>query len=479
MSVDSLFREFLTGRRSFAALVEDLTSLTAGSPSGLAALDDVMTDLVNAGRLPNDLAQILRASLGAAGPRQAGGTDWLDPPTEIRAIGPVPTLGPRPGPRGGQPMPVVPGPGEAPLPPAGSLHTQVDEALLSTLTGDFKAYRQRGRRKAVPDDAVQNRLLDSALESFRGVRLRRDATKAAEGTGRSFELPAETTTGEERSVGVGTILKGRFVLDREIGRGGMGIVYRAVDRRRLEASHQQPYVALKLLSADMRRSPETLRALEAEARRAQELSHPNIVTVFDFDRDAAHIFVVMELLQGRPLDAVLGEAGPSGLGFEASRRLVDEICRGLAYAHERGVIHCDLKPANVFVTDPGGIKILDFGLAIAKRGGSYEAAALDGYTPAYASPDILEGKPRHPSDDVYALGCLVYVMLTGRHPFGRSSAVEAREQRLEAARPDAIPGPAWRSLRRALSFDRDHRQADAELFRAAYFQTGFRTWFRR
>ena len=474
MSVDGLFREFLTGRRNFASLSEELAKLVTGSSSGRRAVDEVMGDLVNKGRLPHDLAQIIRTSVDSATP-PAGEPDWLDPPTEVRAAGNPAVPMPLPGALPSPPSPLS----AVPVPPVETLRAQVDDVILSSLTSDFQAYRKRDQGKPPKGDATQDRLLDSALQSFRGMRMRRDAAKASEGSGRGFDLAAEATPDGGRAPGVGTILKNRFVLDREIGRGGMGIVYRAVDRRRLEASHQQPYVALKLLSNEIRRGPDALRALEAEARRAQDLAHPNIVTIFDFDRDGANLFVVMELLQGRPLDAILKEAEPSGLGFDQSHSLIEGICRGLAHAHDRGVIHCDLKPANVFVLDSGDMKILDFGLAIASRGGAFEPALLDGYTLAYASPDILEGAARHPSDDVYALGCLVYVMLAGRHPFGRASALEAREKGLKAERPRQVPRLAWQAVRRALSFDRSARQPDADAFRRAYFAKGLRGWFRR
>ena len=233
--------------------------------------------------------------------------------------------------------------------------------------------------------------------------MRRDATKSSEGAARPFDFTALAASSADQAVAVGTILKNRFVLDREIGRGGMGVVYRAVDRRRLEAMHKQPYVAVKLLTGDIRRSPDALRALEAEARRAQELAHPHIVNTYDFDRDGSHVFIVMELLEGRTLDAVLREKG-EGLGFDASRRIVDGICAGLAYAHQRGVVHCDLKPANIFIEDSGGVKVLDFGIATAGWAGGFDLSSLNAYTVAYASPEALQGEPRDPRDDVYALG---------------------------------------------------------------------------
>jgi tRNA A-37 threonylcarbamoyl transferase component Bud32 len=501
VSIEKFFQEFLSGRRSFAALTEALSAMSAEPSLGLAAVDAVMVDLINRGRLPQDLAQILRSALGmkAPAPRDVATATvdietasvapesdaWLDPPTEIVAARSRTVTDPASVVRGSRyrqepPALRMPESNSLPLPKNAPLHAQVDEAILSSLAGDFKNYRNKNRREPEQRTVVQDKLIDSALESFRGIRLRRDAEKASDGNGRAFDVTAEKRAGSrERGIGVGTILKDRFVLDREIGRGGMGVVYRAVDRRRLEASHHQPYVAVKLLSADVRQSPEMFRAIESEARRAQNLAHPNIVTIFDFDRDGATLFIVMELLTGRPLDAILKDSREAGLGYERSRPLVDEICRGLAHAHEQGVIHCDLKPENVFVLESGAVKLLDFGLAIASRGGVFEPAQVDGYTLAYASPEILSGVARHPADDVYALGCLVYIMLTGRHPFGGCSAREAMAKGMVVSRPIKLPGAAWRALRKALSFERAARPGDAGAFHRAYAAKGFMRWFRR
>jgi hypothetical protein len=488
LNVDQCFREFRSGRRPFRSLIDALQSVEATGEEGRAEIEACLADLVDRGGFPNDLAVTIRATLNMGKP--AANEDLLDPPTRPRRGGQSensrpPAEFPAPGER--TPLqsmsartdrPSTPGDRPAMSPPD-AFREKIDEVVLSALASDFRGYKRGGAEGESNAGKSSDRQLDAALASFRGARMLRDAAKSSEGAARPFDFTALVASPADQPVAVGTILKNRFVLDREIGRGGMGVVYRAVDRRRLEAMHDQPYVAVKLLTGEIRRSPDALRALEAEARRAQELAHPHIVNTYDFDRDGSQVFIVMELLAGRTLDAVLRETA-GGLGFDASRRIVEGICAGLAYAHERGVVHCDLKPANIFVEDGGSAKVLDFGIATAGWAGGFDLSSLNAYTVAYASPEALQGGPRDPRDDIYALACLVYVALTGSHPFDRASALEARDRGLKPVRPARIPGPAWAALQRGLVFDRAKRSKNAAVFRKEYFRRGlFDRWLGR
>ncbi|WP_454915560.1 serine/threonine-protein kinase [Xanthobacter sediminis] len=359
-------------------------------------------------------------------------------------------------------------PEEPPAPPlpAGedaTLRDRVDAVVLSALLGQFKDLRKGGEARA----RQNQRQLDDALSSFRSARLRRDARSSADGHGRPLMLGR---SGREESR-VGQILRDRFVLDAELGRGGMGVVYRAVDRRRVEAAGSRPYVAIKLLHGDFGAHPDALRGMEAEARRTQDLSHPNIVAVHDFDRDGAHPFIVMELLEGCSLDVKLRD-DEGFAGSPAAWAAIRDMFAGLGHAHSQGVTHADLKLANLFLCADGRLKILDFGIASAARAGDFDTLTFDAVTPTYASPEQLRGEPRDPRDDVYAFGCIIHLLLTRRHPFDRMPATDAMARGLT---PPAIPGLTdgmQAALAAALSFEQEQRPENAVAFLRAFQHQG-------
>ena len=270
----------------------------------------------------------------------------------------------------------------------------------------------------------------------------------------------------------GDVIKDRFVLEDVIGKGGMGVVFRARDKRKEEAQDRHPYAALKVLNEDFKRHPESLKALQREARKAQNLAHPNIVTVYDFDRDGSNVFMVMELLEGEPLDRYIRRLDGAGLTVLKAMPIIRALCGALAYAHEHEVVHSDFKPANAFVTRSGAIKVFDFGIArAAKHQGDdtgtqtlFDPGTLGALTPAYASCEMLEGGEPDLRDDVYALGCVVYELLTGAHPFGGKSAVHARESKLKPKPIKGLTGRQWRAMRRSLAYERTARTASVPKF---------------
>jgi Protein kinase domain/Sulfatase-modifying factor enzyme 1 len=259
------------------------------------------------------------------------------------------------------------------------------------------------------------------------------------------------------------ILKQRFVLDEKLGSGGMGTVYRAKDLRKVEAQDRQPYVAIKVLNNDFRTHPDAFIALQREASKSQGIAHPNIVSIFDFDKDGDVPYMTMELLQGQELAALLRDY-PSGLPDAMLWPLVEGVCAGLKRAHDAGITHSDFKPGNIFVTRDGVAKILDFGIARAVRVHNqdgdhtvFDPAKFAALTPAFASREMLLGEAPEPADDIYSLGVVVYLMLTGRHPYDRVRADEAADLGMQPERIKRLSRRRWRMLSRMLAFDRSDR----------------------
>ncbi len=305
---------------------------------------------------------------------------------------------------------------------------------------------------------------DTLVRSSVGDSLASQAPPAGRGDERSDAEP-------ERIKGVGDTLNGRFVLEECLGFGGMGMVYKALDLRKLEAADRNPYLAIKILNVQFRGHPKSLIALQREAKKAQMLAHPNIVAVYDFDREGSTVYLTMEYLSGNPLSQLLRGADFTGLPYGEALPIIGGMAKGLAYAHERGFVHCDLKPANVFLTDSGNVKIIDFGIArvFQKPEENAEATVFDpgslgGMTPAYASPEMLEHREPDPRDDIFALGCISYELLTGHHPFNRSPATQARHTGIHPQRPNNLGARQWRALQAALSLDRETRTPTVACF---------------
>jgi len=285
------------------------------------------------------------------------------------------------------------------------------------------------------------------------------------------DAPETATWVIEQPLEPGSIIKSRFVLDRRLGEGGMGVVFRARDIRKEEARDRDPYLAIKFLNSEFRRHPEALMALQRETRRAQALAHPNIITVYDFDRDGTLIYMTMEYLEGEPLDRYL-QRRPQGVRFKEAWPIIEGCSRALAYAHEQGVVHADFKPGNVFVIGERRVKVLDFGIARAVQhhgiepvqGTRFDAGSLGALTPAYASPEMLLGEQPDPRDDVYALACVSYELMTGRHPFNGVPAVKAAHDGMQVKRTRGMTRRQHRALMHGLAFRQADRSKSVEAF---------------
>lgn len=284
-----------------------------------------------------------------------------------------------------------------------------------------------------------------------------------------------------------SVLKGRFVLEELLGAGGMGVVYKAKDLLKIEAQDRDPYVAIKVLIDEFKAHPEAFIALQRESRKTQRIAHPNIVTVYDFDRDGDTVFMTMEYLDGKPLDKLISQHRGVGLAQDEAIKILEGICAALVYAHGQNIIHSDFKPGNIFVSNKGIAKVIDFGIAraVAKvehREESvddrtvFDAGNLGALTPAYASLEMLEGKNPDVRDDIYALGCIAYELFTGDHPFNRVHADEAKRQKLKPKKIQGMKKRQWRAIERALAFERENRTQSVELFWAEFTSADSQSW---
>ncbi|WP_213999684.1 serine/threonine-protein kinase [Arsukibacterium sp.] len=281
-----------------------------------------------------------------------------------------------------------------------------------------------------------------------------------------FARPNQTAaTAATSSDLTGKTIKQRYLLESKIGSGGMSDIYRARDTFLADAGVADSQVAIKVLQPQFVSQPEALQLLLQEAHRTQQLSHPNIVRVFDVDCEQDRYFIVMEFLDGESLDQVIKRYKPKGLPLNAAIKLLDQLGAALAYAHSKGIVHADLKPANIMLNRSGQLKVLDFGVAhtlqlnhdIYAAEQHNPAAALSGYTPAYASIDLLAGKTPSVADDTFSFGCISYELLTSKHPFERIPADKAAQQQKRANKPAHLNPLQWLALKKALRFDSSSR----------------------
>ena len=262
-----------------------------------------------------------------------------------------------------------------------------------------------------------------------------------------------------------------YTLLEPIGHGGMAVVYRA----RQETLDRT--VAVKVLSENLAASPEFMERFRREARTAANLRHPNVITVHDFGEDERGVpFLVLEYIEG----PTLADLMDAGLDDSRVPNLLDQIAAGLDYAHARGVIHRDIKPGNVLLTDDGRAVLADFGLAWLLEGAHLTLTGGVIGTPEYMSPEQAAGEPIDHRSDVYALGVVLYEMLVGERPFVAETPIGVLLKHLQDpapsildARPD-LPAAVGQVLDRCLVKDPAERFASAgelaRAFRDAFLQ---------
>jgi serine/threonine-protein kinase len=264
----------------------------------------------------------------------------------------------------------------------------------------------------------------------------------------------------------GQLFAARYLVEAMIGAGGTGVVFRVQD-----AGRGGEAVALKVLRPDVaQQDPAALTRLAREVDTARELAHPNVVRTYDLDEAEGIHFLTMEFAEGRSLRELIDERGP--MPVPAAVSAVRQVCRALAHAHARGVLHRDVKPHNAVITPGGVLKVMDFGaarFADAPRGVT-ETGTLVG-TPAYMAPEVLRGAPHDARADVYAAGVVLYECLTGRPPFESAASplvvvthVLEDAPRDPAALNPAVPRALADAVLRTLAKDPAARPQSAEAF---------------
>ncbi len=256
----------------------------------------------------------------------------------------------------------------------------------------------------------------------------------------------------------------RYTVERELGRGGMGAVYLAVDGKLTER------VALKIINAGYG-DPAAIDRFRREVASARKVTHPNVIRIHDLVEDGGMVLLSMEYVDGMTLAQYLGRVG--ALRVDEGRFVVGQVCDGVAAAHAAGVVHRDLKPSNVLLDHEKRVKVIDFGLAKATFMHGMTATGLIIGTPEYMAPEQVKGLPQDARTDVYALGALAYHVFVGRPPFsGETPIAIGVAQVSEAPRPPRelradLPESIEKAILQALEKDPGKRFGDAaELKRA-------------
>lgn len=339
---------------------------------------------------------------------------------------------------------------------------------VASATSPFSGAAQDNR--VVPD--IQPVSSKAILDAIGGLVSGESASSISSISGWS-ELAKNTGAGVP--LAEGSLLKQRFVLEKIAGRGGMGVVFKARDLRKVEANDRNPYVAVKILNENFKKYPDALKALQRESRKSQNLAHPNIVTVFDFDRDGDNVYMTMEFMDGVGLDSKIKQWKNNPIDKTTALDIINQMGFALAFAHQNGIVHSDFKPGNVFVNQDGKVKVFDFGIARATKvtvGNQdsdrtlFDAATLGAMTPAYASLEMHNGMEPAPADDVYALGCVAYELLTGTHPFGKVSAKTAALENMKVAPVPGLTAKQRKAIQKSLAFHRKDRYQTVEAFLA-------------
>lgn len=257
-----------------------------------------------------------------------------------------------------------------------------------------------------------------------------------------------------------TLLNERYRILEQVGEGGMATVYRGVDTRLGRT------VALKVLHPEYSRDAPFLRRFQQEAEFAASLgAHPNIVDIYDIGEDGSLHYIVMAFVDGLSLKEMIEERAPFSVGEAFS--IGSQVASALDFAHKRGLVHRDVKPQNILVTGEGIAKVTDFGIARSLSTSQLTRPGMVIGTVHYFSPEQAQGKPASPASDIYALGVILYEMLTGHLPFDAETPIGVAMQHVHSDPPSPweynpdLPARAVSTVMRALEKDPERRYRDA------------------
>jgi serine/threonine protein kinase len=341
---------------------------------------------------------------------------------------------------------------------AASLSTASPAAAPQAAAPQSRAYQSAAPQAAAPQSTAYQSAAPQAAAP-QSTAYQSAAPQAAAPQSTAYQAAAP------REVAIGDVLRNRYRVVGVLGRGGMGTVFEAMDEYRVDLPTTSQRLAVKVLHSAVAHREELLAELQREFQHLQLLSHPNVVRVHEFDRDGDIAFFTMEFLNGALLSQVLNARKGIALARAHALAIMRDSGAALAHAHSRGVVHGDINPQNIFITNGGELRVLDFGAShkMLRDGwtlGGASSAREPVATPGYASCQLLEGQYPDARDDVFAFACVAYVLLSGKHPFPNRTAIEARTKNLRPPRPPGITSHQWSVLREGLRWEREQRPAD-------------------